>query len=532
MKRFIAKILICALVITAAFAPVTVKAESPGKVAPPVITDVTTNTITVKALEGYEYSMDGSHWRTTNVFTRLAEDSGHKIYQRLIDQPETISDPVPVRTRRRTDGTVPAVAPQVEQVTHNSITLVQQEGYEYRINGGAWQSRTFNNLQPDTQYTVEQRVRLSSEELAGPVSQPLVVRTAIDGPSSQANNKKVLNYLNTNGVEDEEGTKGVGVVFQDQEGGYYALVLCISNGYSDGKYPAMQLYYDGSETNGLMMEMDVVLHSAHSYISVNYTTLLVEDDMLVDRVHSSVKVEKDEYCADYKFTAYGSGGYISSSTQSQLGMSALEMLCMFWDEMLYAELGFGLRGLGFTSYEGQGKTFCDQATGYHLGTPETKFAREAGCVVAGSTGVTYCSVCGQIADQGKTIKAKGAHTYDSECDIDCNDCGQVRWTRHNYAHSCGQICYVCGYERKTALELHTPGEGGLCVHCGESARSPGDISGDGKVNMGDTAKLYAHIRGNGMLTDPLVLTTADLDGNGKINMGDMAKLYAMIRGTN
>ena len=58
----------------------------------------------------------------------------------------------------------------------------------------------------------------------------------------------------------------------------------------------------------------------------------------------------------------------------------------------------------------------------------------------------------------------------------------------------------------------------------------GDVGGDGLVNMGDFARLYAHIKQTASLSDPYVLMCADVTGDGMVNMGDIGRLYAMIRG--
>ena len=530
MKRLMAHILVWILLISVVAVPVRVMAAPTERVSPPVVTNVTATTITVKAMEGYEYGMSVHYWRTSNVFTRLAPDVEYTIYQRKIDQPDTVSEPVKVRTLSRTDGTVPAVAPQVEQCTHDSVTLVRQEGYEYRVNGGAWKDRFFENLQPDTEYVFEQRVRLNSEELGGPISEPLVVRTSIEGPSSRVNHLKVVEALQECDVVNEYGEKGIAVTVQDEEGGQYYFILYV-NTRNSGEFPAMQLLYDGSNVNGLVMDMSILLHPRIKDIHANYTTYLVDGDTLVERVHCSVPITKGEYCAAYHFETDDYGTYLSNELLTELGSVGLEMLCAVWDEALYQGLGFGLKGMGFTSYEGMGKAVCDSSAGYHLGTLETRFAREAGCVTDGNTGVKYCTLCGEIADAGKTIKAKGTHTYDSECDIDCNDCGQFRWTRHSYNHSCDMVCDVCGYTRVNPLSLHSGIVDGVCLDCGEAARYLGDVSGDGKVNIADVSKLYGHIRVTAVLTDPLDLYAADQDRNGKINIADVSKLYAMVRGT-
>ena len=56
----------------------------------------------------------------------------------------------------------------------------------------------------------------------------------------------------------------------------------------------------------------------------------------------------------------------------------------------------------------------------------------------------------------------------------------------------------------------------------------GDVTGDSKINIGDTAKIYAHIRGSSLLSG-YPLSCADYSGDGTVNVGDTAKLYAFIR---
>ena len=58
----------------------------------------------------------------------------------------------------------------------------------------------------------------------------------------------------------------------------------------------------------------------------------------------------------------------------------------------------------------------------------------------------------------------------------------------------------------------------------------GDVDGNGKVNIGDVAKINAHIKGTSLLTDPYALECANING-GKLNIGDSAALYGHIRGT-
>jgi len=58
----------------------------------------------------------------------------------------------------------------------------------------------------------------------------------------------------------------------------------------------------------------------------------------------------------------------------------------------------------------------------------------------------------------------------------------------------------------------------------------GDVTGDGRVNVGDTAKVYSHIRKTAVLTDEYQLLCANVNG-GSLNVGDVAGIYSHIRGT-
>ena len=57
----------------------------------------------------------------------------------------------------------------------------------------------------------------------------------------------------------------------------------------------------------------------------------------------------------------------------------------------------------------------------------------------------------------------------------------------------------------------------------------GDVSGDGRINVGDTAKCYSHVRRTSLLADAYAQACADMNGDGRINVGDTAKIYGLVR---
>ena len=58
----------------------------------------------------------------------------------------------------------------------------------------------------------------------------------------------------------------------------------------------------------------------------------------------------------------------------------------------------------------------------------------------------------------------------------------------------------------------------------------GDVTGDGRINVGDVARIYGHVKKTMVVTDPYVLLCVDVTGDGRINVGDTARLYGRIRG--
>ena len=74
--------------------------------------------------------------------------------------------------------TLAPVAPILESVTDNTVTLVAVTGYEYSKNGTTWQkNNVFTGLQPFTSYNFYQRVAETPDNLVSPASLPLTVKT-------------------------------------------------------------------------------------------------------------------------------------------------------------------------------------------------------------------------------------------------------------------------------------------------------------------------------------------------------------------
>ncbi len=127
----------------------------------PVVVNVANNSVTLQAINGYEYSMDGLTWQTSNVFTGLSPNTEYSFYQRTAethaDYASQKSDALKVTTLKNTVAA--PEKPVVESVANNSVTLQTINGYEYSIDGTIWQtSNVFTGLSPNTEYSLYQRV--------------------------------------------------------------------------------------------------------------------------------------------------------------------------------------------------------------------------------------------------------------------------------------------------------------------------------------------------------------------------------------
>lgn len=59
----------------------------------------------------------------------------------------------------------------------------------------------------------------------------------------------------------------------------------------------------------------------------------------------------------------------------------------------------------------------------------------------------------------------------------------------------------------------------------------GDVTGDGRLNVGDVARIYGHARRTSLLEDDYRISCADITGDKRINVGDAARLYAHVKKT-
>ena len=143
-----------------------------------------------------------------------------------------------------------------------------------------------------------------------------------------------------------------------------------------------------------------------------------------------------------------------------------------------------------------------------------------------------CVYCGHFYSD--ITPATGNHTYDHECDRDCNTCGFTREVGdHFYDTACDADCVFCGYVREVGDHVYDDEYDADCNECGETREVPerpivfGDANGDGAVNARDVALLQQYIAGWDALMDEM---GADANGDGEINARDAALLQQYLAG--
>ncbi len=499
--------------------------------AAPVVRDVSATTIVLEKVEGCEYSLGGTTWQDSNIFTGLKANKTYTFYQRVketaTNHASAMSAAQQIKTANKSACSIKPAAPIVKEYTSSQIVLVARDGYEYKIGNGSWTTNPkFTGLSANTSYTVYQRIAECDEEYASEASVGVTVKTATGtGTTAATNYDKLRNYIDTYGSTGSSGNKRI-VLKETGNNGlvvYYALTNT-----SDGI--EFTLLTDSSAVSKLVGETSFVLTKSSASISIYSSMLYYYNDNVIDAAQKTGNMNRSTYSSSdtYSFYQSGTNGYIKGSDFSENFNTTMKLLCVTLDAYLYSELGFGLRGLGFTSYSGLGSTACDPLVSYHTGNTETRNARNATCTIDGYTGDTYCTSCGEKVKTGSVIACKGYHNYTNSCDKDCNTCGEERRVTHTYSSDCDEKCDICNHTRIAPVNHIFDEE--KCAECGALESVPGDVNDDGKINSLDGLLLMRYL--NGWNVDIASPEAMDVNADGKVNSLDGLILMRYLNGWN
>lgn len=146
--------------------------RKPNAPATPIISKITSTSVTIAKTVGVEYSLDLMNWQDSNVFEGLAINSDYVIYARVkATETSFASDVTSIAvTTPKKPQTRPSVAPKFAMLDYCSITLAYVEGAEYKIEGGEWtDNNVFLNLNYNTTYKFYQRYKETEDTCAGEI---------------------------------------------------------------------------------------------------------------------------------------------------------------------------------------------------------------------------------------------------------------------------------------------------------------------------------------------------------------------------
>lgn len=136
---------------------------------------VTDTEIIIDVQEGYEYSVDGGEtWNETGIFKGLEPGKTYTVISRIKGTTETETSEY---STKKSSPSTPEV--KINIVSEDNIKVQSAEGYEYSIDGGkTWQDEpNFDNLEPDTEYTIIARYKETDDTMYGTTTTPITIKT-------------------------------------------------------------------------------------------------------------------------------------------------------------------------------------------------------------------------------------------------------------------------------------------------------------------------------------------------------------------
>jgi len=228
----------------------------------------------------------------------------------------------------------------------------------------------------------------------------------------------VIAHIAENGTYDEEtGYRFLGNYYEESGMTVYLYLIDTEEGIM------FQISMIGNESMPIITDNMFTLKKSSDNLSTYFDIAIILSETDYDVVESTKVIDRTKVTTSREYNIAESSTYITAEQATEMFNLTFQAVCAYWDGYLGEQMGFGLRGLGFTAYDGY--------------------------------------VC--------------PHTYDNDCDKECNHCGETRETSHSYGSwvegdgVCQQICSSCG-DVQTAEHDWCLTSGGYGATCKEDGK--------------------------------------------------------------
>lgn len=535
------------------FTMVKTEKKKPQAPAAPTLASKSAYSVTLEAVDGYEYSVGGGVWKTSAHFEGLLPMTEYTFYCRLS---ETATEYASDRSAPLVVTTPPAPAPKpsaptVVAYTDTTVTLAYYDGLEYSYDKVNWQSSPlFTDLNPKSTYLFVCRVAASANLGASEPSDATSVTTE----------KRSLNARPSAPVAVERTAN--------------SITLASADGYeyrmNGGKWQASPVFTGLSMNREYkftcrIAETDDTAPSAESEAAIIRTRKNPNNDTATPPVAKTVTANSilldakagHEYSMDGRTwkasgefaglkpnTAYSFYSRIAESETKEAGKASEEVV--IWTKKTEGKTADAPKVASYTvtsvtlveipgaEYRVDGGKWQESpyfpalTTGKHVFTAryaETSTAyagKESAKTVMFTLTQTLTSEFMEIDEQTKLIR-----------DID-PDTG-LNTVIDNLDNSVGLSIYrkdkkLTDLAAKVATGdvLKIEDENGK-IYCQYTVVVKGDVSGDGRMNITDMLQVKACITGQ-LTPNDLQILAGDLSGDGRISILDFLQIKAGILG--
>ncbi len=229
---------------------------------------------------------------------------------------------------------------------------------------------------------------------------------------------------------------------------------------SDGVYNSTNKAHNSSSTFTITALYDCTVQIGY------YTSTEANYDKLTIKHNSTIKVTKSGSTSWESISIDLSAGdvvYITYSKDSSQSSG---------NDTIYFKINSGeLVAVDSVEWTCENEVICDICGEVAKTATEHSYDNDCDteCNVCGETRVpsdhiydntcdTICNVCEELREI--------THTYTNECDRDCNVCGEFRKAPHKYDNDCDDTCNLCGAEREIGEHRYTNACDAYCDSCG------------------------------------------------------------------